>query len=92
MGAIINFLIENYIYFVFVAVLLILALIGYIVDNKRTDKVRKELSIGEEEKPLDIPEMENVKLAETINQNNHVNLDNMVDADVSIPPVAPKQN
>ena len=92
MGAIINFLIENYIYFVFVAVLLILALIGYIVDNKRTDKVRKELSIGEEEKPLDIPEMENVKLAETINQNNQVNLDNMVDADVSIPPVAPKQN
>ena len=92
MGAIINFLIENYIYFVFVAVLLILALIGYIVDNKRTDKVRKELSIGEEEKPLDIPEMENVKLAETINQNNQVNLDNMVDADANIPPVAPKQN
>lgn len=67
MGILIDFLVDNYVYFIFVAILLVLALIGYIVDNKRTDKVRKELSLDKnDEVELNIPDVKNVKLNDTI--------------------------
>ena len=65
-----NFLIENYIYFAFVAVLLILALIGYIVDTTKTNKLKKEYAKTQEEKS-DIPLAtfdSSVKIGETVNK------------------------
>ncbi len=70
MGLLIDFLIKNYIYFVFVAIILVLALIGYIVDSARTEKLKKEYSKKEEEM-ADIPLAtfnENVKIGETVNK------------------------
>ncbi len=71
MEALIEFLKTNYIYFVFVAVLLILALIGYIVDSTKSDKkkVEKEKKTEEEEFTLSIPEVGNAKIGETVNKN-----------------------
>lgn len=49
MESIINFLIENYVYVIFVVILLILALIGYIVENSRMRKIE---ALENAEKPL----------------------------------------
>ena len=70
MGVLINFLIDNYIYFVFVAILLVLALIGYIVDSTKTQKLKKEFAKKEEEK-ADIPVANltnGIKIGETVNK------------------------
>ena len=70
METLMNFLIENYIYFAFVAVLLILALIGYIVDTTKTNKLKKEYAKIEAEKS-DIPLAafdSSVKIGETVNK------------------------
>ena len=37
-----SFFINNYIYFIFGGILIVLALIGYIVDSSKEKKVRKE--------------------------------------------------
>lgn len=71
MEALIEFLKANYIYFVFIAVLLILALIGYIVDSNKTDKGKSEVKKSEEEEfMMDIPIVKNAKINETINKNS----------------------
>ncbi len=68
MGAIMNLLVEYYIVVVFIAVLLILALIGYIVDSSKTNKIKKELTREPEEVVSDIPVVTpGVKLGETVN-------------------------
>ena len=71
MDALVEFLKTNYIYFVFVAVILILALIGYIVDSSRNGKKKTGESKNnvEEEFVLSVPEMENAKIGETVNKN-----------------------
>jgi hypothetical protein len=69
MGTVMEFLINNYIYFVFVAAFLILALIGYIVDTAKTEKLKTELS--KKEQSIDIPLAsfgENITLGETVNK------------------------
>ena len=71
MEALLEFLKTNYIYFVFVAVLLILALIGYIIDSSNTIKKKQEDTnkSDEEEFVLSIPEIGNAKIGETVNKN-----------------------
>lgn len=70
MGTLVNFLIDNYIYVVFVAVLLVLALIGYIVDSKRTLKMKNEVKT-EEGDNTSIPIAainSNITLGDTVNK------------------------
>lgn len=80
MGTLINFLMENYIYVVFVVVLLILALIGYIVDTAKTTKLKKDLTKEEDTKTSEIPLVNidsTVKLGDTVNKmamNSSVNV------------------
>ena len=70
MNALLEFLKTNYIYFVFVAILLILALIGYIVDSSKNNKKKEEIEKKEEDEfKLDIPEVQNAKITDTINKN-----------------------
>ena len=77
MEALLEFLKTNYIYFVFIGVILILALIGYIVDSSRSDK-KKDSKINnedDEEFRLNIPEMQNAKIGETVNKNAGIESD-----------------
>ena len=75
MNALIEFLKTNYIYFVFIGIILILALIGYIVESSKREKNNtKPNENKEEEFVLNIPEMENVKIGETVNKNAGVKL------------------
>lgn len=68
MGSIMNLLVEYYIVVIFIAVLLILALIGYIVDSSKTNKIKKELSKEPVETVNDIPvAAPGVKLGDTVN-------------------------
>lgn len=71
MGTLINFLLDNFIYVLFIAVLLVLALIGYIVDSSKTTKLRKELTKEEDTLTNEIPIANidsNIKLGETVNK------------------------
>ena len=68
MNALIEFLKTNYIYFVFVGVILVLALIGYIVDSSKNNKQKGVKESKEEEFVLNIPEVENAKIGDTINK------------------------
>lgn len=70
MGVLMDFLLDNYIYFLFVAVILVLALIGYIVDSTKTAKLKKELTKVDKEE-TDIPVLNidsNVKLGDSVNK------------------------
>ena len=93
MGVLIKFLIDNYIYFVFVAILLILALVGYIIDSAKTEKLKKEFSEKEKE-TMDIPLAAwgaNVKIGETVNKLAVNNMNKEETApQTDIPPVTPK--
>ena len=72
MNALIEFLKTNYIYFAFGGVILVLALIGYIVDSSKNSKQKAEKESKEEEFVLDIPEMKNAKISDTINKNSGI--------------------
>lgn len=70
MEIIINFLVDNYIYVIFVVILLILALIGYLVDSSKNRKASslKPESLGNEKiemEPIDT----GIKLGETVNKS-----------------------
>ena len=71
METLVEFLKANYVYFVFVAGFLVLALIGYIVDSSNTEKRKREENkkSDEEEFALNIPEIGNAKIGETVNKN-----------------------
>ena len=90
MGVLIKFLTDNFIYFAFAIILLILALVGYIVDASRTEKLKKEMANNIQN--------ENVTLGETVNKatNNiktNVNKSEQTQEDVNatVPPVQPKK-
>lgn len=71
MGALVNFLIEYYYILAFIAILLVLTLIGYIIDNTKTKKMQEELSKEEKTDTPDIPIASigaDVKLGDTINK------------------------
>jgi len=68
MGVIIEFLVANYIYVIFIGVILVLALIGYIVDKSKTKKFEEKLMKSEEPiTPLASIDS-SVKLGETVNR------------------------
>lgn len=80
MEKIVDILMDYYVIIVFVAVLLILALIGYMIDSAKTKKLKKELGKEEEVPQYEIPTVKNdvgVKLGENVNNmtvnNNSVN-------------------
>lgn len=85
MGTIIDFLIENFMYVIFVVILLILALIGYIVDSSKTKKMDNTIKQIENKKN-EIPVSNlnsSIQLGETVNQiptnsNPSVNTDQNV--------------
>lgn len=102
MGVLIRFLTDNFIYFAFVVILLILALVGYIVDASRTEKLKKEMANNvQNESVLDIPIAtlgENVTLGETVNKTTTPLKDNVnkplqapQDMTTTTPPVQPKK-
>lgn len=77
METVINFLMDNYFYFAGVAFVLILALIGYIIDQRKTDKLKREFAKKQEEDyVLPISAIDgNLKLGAAINkqvENNNV--------------------
>lgn len=97
MGVLLNFLVDNYIYFIFGAILLVLALIGYIVDSTKDRKV-KAVKRKENEEKKDIPIAtlnSNVKFGgnpSNGSQNTFINpnLDSNNSQDSGIPPVQTK--
>lgn len=91
MGSIINLLVEYYVVVIFIAILLILALIGYIVDSSKTNKIKKELSKEPAETLNDIPvATPGVKLGETVN-NMTMNSSANVNANAATTPVNTKE-
>lgn len=80
MGTLINFLVDNYIFVVFFGIILVLALIGYIVDTSKTNKLKAELTKVEESENGSIPIATldaGVKLGDTVNKmamNNNQNV------------------
>ncbi|HBA37676.1 MAG TPA: hypothetical protein DCY94_03050 [Firmicutes bacterium] len=88
MGLLIDFLLENFIYVVFISILLVLALIGYIADKTKTQKLRKELTKEEDSSTMNIPLANldsNVKLGETVNKMASLDAENVNRQDDSIP-------
>ncbi len=82
--------------------MLILALVGYIVDASKTEKIKKEMSKNKEsENVFDIPIAnlgENVTLGETVNKmsnntNGNMNISEQLQQDMSakVPPVQTKK-
>ena len=71
MGTLINFLIDNYIFIVFIAILLILALVGYIVDSSKNNGSKGEAKKVEDDIFGGIPLANidaNVKLGDNLNK------------------------
>ncbi len=69
MGTLINFLLDNFIYVAFICILLVLALIGYIVDTKKNNKIRADLMREKGENMSGIPIVDtSVKLGDTVNK------------------------
>ena len=68
MEALLEFLKNNYIYFVFVAVILIFALIGYIVDSSKSGKRKEKTDKDVEAFMQNIPPIESAKMSETLNK------------------------
>lgn len=69
---IIQFLMDNYIYFAIGAAVLVLALIGYAIDSAKTRKLKREMTEQKDENSvLDIPlaGLENITLGETISKS-----------------------
>lgn len=71
MGIFLNFIRDNFMIIVFVIVILILALLGYIIDTSKTNKLKKELTgKSEEDNKIDIPEMQiNAKIGDAAMSN-----------------------
>lgn len=71
MGILLNFIKDNFMIIVFIIVLLILALLGYIIDTSKTNKLKKELTgKSEEDNKIDIPEMQiNAKIGDAAMSN-----------------------
>ena len=97
MGVLIDFLVDNYIYFVFVAVLLILALIGYVVDSAKEKNGKTKQMEDKEDDVIEIPIAaldSNVTLGSTVNQQvnkDNANVNPEVQANsAAVPPVQPK--
>lgn len=70
MNSFVDILMEYYIVIVFIAVLLILALIGYLIDSAKTSKLKKELGKEEELPQNDIPIVKSdagIQLGENVN-------------------------
>ena len=66
MGMFLDFIKHNFVYIAFIIVLLVLALVGYIIDTSKTNKLKKELTgKNDEDVNIDIPLMD-AKLNETI--------------------------
>lgn len=90
MGALINFLVENYIYFVFIAILLILAFVGYIVDNSKTAKLKKELTGKSDDDVIEIPIADTTaKIGDAVNKMSMGGMNNV--APVAIASTAPQE-
>lgn len=88
MGTLINFLLDNFTYVVFIAIILVLALIGYIVDKTKTTRLRKELTKVDDTVNADIPLANidsNIKLGETVNKMASLDVENVNRQDDSIP-------
>jgi len=77
MGAIMEFLMKYYLYFLAVLVLLILALVGYLVDTTKTNKLKREFNKQyEEDNALEIPISKidgNIRLGESVNASVNKN-------------------
>lgn len=88
MGTLIDFLLDNFVYVIFVAIILVFALIGYIVDKSKTEAVKKELTKKEDTTGPDIPLVNidsNVKLGETVNKMANMNAENVNKEESTIP-------
>jgi len=77
MGAIMEFLMKYYVYFLAVLVLLILALVGYLVDTTKTNRLKREFNKQyEEDNALEIPISKidgNIRLGESVNASVNKN-------------------
>lgn len=72
---IMEFLRNNYIYFVIVIVFIILALIGYMVDKAKTNKIKKQIEEDKKSAQLNIP-VANANFAQQHDMNVQTNNDN----------------
>ncbi len=87
MGTLIDFLLDNYVYVIFIAIILVFALIGYIADKTKTKALKKSLTKEDDISP-DIPIANidsNVKLGETVNKMANIPEKNVNKEETPIP-------
>lgn len=92
MEALVNFLMENFSYVAFIIILLVLALVGYIVDTKKTNKLKDELTNVDDGGFAPLASIDpNVKLGSAVNKvTNSTTMG--VNPEATEPPVAPANN
>lgn len=67
MSAILNFLVNNYIWFLVITLILLFALIGYLVDTKKDERFTKKIEIDKEiESRLDVAAAANITLNQMV--------------------------
>ncbi len=73
-----KFLMDKYIYILIVAIILVLALIGYIVDKTKTKKQNDKITKPEELNSVQLPEIDaNVKIGTSVNKMSPGNVPNV---------------
>lgn len=89
MGLLIDFLLENFIYVIFISIILVFALIGYITDKTKTNKLKKELTNednAEDNKDIPLANIDKaVKLGDTVNKMSSLDVENVNKDDAAIP-------
>lgn len=88
MGALINFLLDNFMILVFICVILILALIGYIVDTTKTNRLKNELKNDDDKDSLAVPLANidsSITLGDTVNKMAMNGVSNQTDSSIPKP-------
>lgn len=78
----INFVSDNYVWFLVISIFLIFALIGYIYDSKRDKNLKNKNDIPMETVEIEIPE--DTSINDAINNNMAMNIDNSNEIETNI--------
>lgn len=75
MELILDFLVRNYLWFLIITLILLFALIGYLVDNKKDDRFSKKIEIDKEiESRLDVAAAANLTLNQMVKKQSEDSL------------------
>lgn len=73
MSGILNFLANNYVWFIVISLILLFALIGYLVDTKQDERFSKKIEIDKElESRMNVAEATNMTINQMVKANETV--------------------